>query len=265
LTNPTVATTTSDTFGYTATFDEELKQIGQISPQDFAQRHSNKAQYLPQLSWDVTTAKFWDQFSLSPETLNIVLDYSAEPPGRRVDFQLNAEELAIFKQNGFVVSDRMNTPSFATSFYNIYSRDLPVFVSSDALLHAWHRSYDEMLKQLEESYLARSLDEILAGMATKIPEAQSQYGNGVLGKSVLDVDYFLAVARSLLASQLVKTYLNQDTRVAQTLKAIEGERLQNLEIFGRDRVMDFSQFKPRGHYEKLREAEEILPGYDVVR
>jgi hypothetical protein len=167
LTNPVVATTTSDTFGYTATFDEELKQIGQISPQDFAQRHSNKAQYLPQLSWDVTTAKFWDQFSLSPETLNIVLDYSAEPPGRRVDFQLNAEELAIFKQNGFVVSDRMNTLSFATSFYNIYSRDLPVFVSSDALLHAWHRSYDEMLKQLEESYLARSLDEILAGMAQR--------------------------------------------------------------------------------------------------
>jgi hypothetical protein len=107
-----------------------------------------------------------------------------------------------------------------------------------------------MLKQLEESYLARSLDEILAGMATKIPEAQSQYGNGVLGKSVLDVDYFLAVARSLLASQPVKTYLNQDTRVAQTLQAIKGEQLQKFEIFGRDRTMDFSQFKPRGHYEK---------------
>jgi hypothetical protein len=44
--------------------------------------------------------------------------------------------------------------------------------------------------------------------------------------------------------------LNQDTRVAQTLKAIEGEQLQEFKLFGRERKMDFSQFKPRGHYEK---------------
>ncbi|MBW4548571.1 MAG: DUF3160 domain-containing protein [Symplocastrum torsivum CPER-KK1] len=81
LTNPVVATTTSDTLGYTATFDEELKQIGQISPQDFAQQHSSKAQYLPQLNWDVTTAKFWDQFSLSPDQVNIVVDYSVQQVG----------------------------------------------------------------------------------------------------------------------------------------------------------------------------------------
>lgn len=247
--NPVVAITTSDTLGYTATFDEELKQIGQISPQDFAQRYSSNAQYLPQLSWDVTKAKFWDKFSLSPEKVNITVDPS-EQPWRRADFQLNSEEFTVFKQNGFVVSERMNAPSFAALFYSIYSRDLPVFISSDALLHAWHRSYDEMLKELEQSYLARSLDEILAGMAQKIPEVHSQYGNGVLSSSVLDADYFLAVARSLLASQSVKTYLNQDTRVAQTLKAIEGEQLQEFKLFGRDRKMDFSQFKPRGHYEK---------------
>jgi hypothetical protein len=249
LTNPVVATTKGDTFGYTATFDEELKQIGQILPQDFAQQYSSNAQHLPQLSWDVTTAKFWDQFSLSPDKVNIAVERSSQLR-RRVDFQLNSEELAVFKHNGFVVSERMSAPSFADLFYSIYSRDLPVFVSSDALLHAWHRSYDEMLKELEESYLTRSLDEILAGMAQKIPEAQSQYGNGVLASSVLDADYFLAVARSLLAGKAVKTYLNQDTRVAQTLTAIEGEQLQEFNLFGRVRVMDFSQFKPRGHYEK---------------
>jgi len=54
MTNPVVATTTVDTFGYTATFEEELNQIGQISPQDFAQQYSSNAQYLPQLSWDST-------------------------------------------------------------------------------------------------------------------------------------------------------------------------------------------------------------------
>lgn len=239
MTNPVVAETTNDTFGYTATFDEELKQIGQISPQDFAQQYSSKAQYLPQLSWDVTTAKFWDKFS-------------------EVDLKLNEEEFALFKQNGFVVSERLSSGSFAGLFYKIYSRDLPVFISSDALLHAWQYSYRQMLKELEQSYLARSLDEILTGMATKILEAHNQYGNGLLGSSVLDADYFLAVARSLLAGKPVKTYLNQDTRVAQTLKAIEGEQLEGFNLFGRERMMDFSQFKPRGYYEESEELQKYF-------
>lgn len=248
VTDVSVATTLNNTLGYTATFDEELKQIGQISPQDFAQRYASNAQYLPQISWDPTTAKFWDKFSLSPDKVNIVVDYSQEPQ-RRVDFQLNSEELAVFKHNGFVVSDRMSAPSFASLFYSIYSRDLPVFISGDALLHAWHRSYDAMLEDLEQSYLARSLAEMLEGMAQKISQAQNQYGNGVLRSSLIDTDYFLAVARSLLAGNPVKTYLNQDRRVTTTLKAIESEQLQEFKLFGRDRMMDFSQFKVRGHYE----------------
>jgi hypothetical protein len=249
ITNPTVATTAGDVFGYSAAFDEELKQIGQISPQDFAQRYASNAQYLPQISWDPTTAKFWDKFNLSPKEA-ISVDLNELPAGFRLDFQLSPEELAVFKQNGFVVSERMSAPSFASLFYSIYSRDLPVFVSSDALLHAWHRSYDAMLEELEENYLARSLEEILQGMAEKIPQAHNQYGKSILNSSVSDADYFLSVARSLLRGNAVKTYLNQDARVSQTLKAIQHEQLQEFNLFGRDRKIDFSQFKPRGHYEK---------------
>jgi hypothetical protein len=254
ITNLAIATTDGDVFGYAAAFDEELKQIGQISPQDFAQRYASNAEYLPRINWDPTTAKFWDKFNLA------VADSDDNRIWRRVDFRLNSEELAVFKQNGFVVSESLLGPSFASLFYSIYSRDLPVFVSSDALLHAWHRSYDAMLEELEENYLARSLDEILTGMAEKIPQAHNQYGNGVLGSSIIDADYFLAVARSLLAGKAVKTYLNQDTRVAQTLTAIEGQQLQEFNLFGRQRDMDFSQFKPRGHYEKSEALKKYFQG-----
>ncbi len=254
ITNLAVATTTGDVFGYAAAFDEELKQIGQISSQDFAQRYASNAQYLPRINWDPTTAKFWDKFNLAPEGSN------DSAIGSTVGFRLNSEELTVFKQNGFVVSERLSGPSFASLFYSIYSGDLPVFVSSDALLHAWHRSYDAMLEELEENYLARSLDEILKGMAETIPQAHNQYGNGVLGSSIIDADYFLAVARSLLAGKAVKTYLNQDTRVAQTLTAIEGQQLQEFNLFGRQREMDFSQFKARGHYEKSEALKKYFQG-----
>lgn len=230
-----------DSLGYTALFHSTLRQIGQISPQEFARRYPGRARYLDKLSWDPTTARFWDDFGRDPAKLANVR--------WQTDFRLNQEELAKFKQNGFVVSERMSAGSFAEMFYRIYSRDLPVFIGTDALLHAWHRTYDGMLEELEETYLATSLDEILAAMAKTIPAADKEYGNGVLADSLKDADYFLAMARTLLAGKQVPTTLNQEDRVAKTLQAVDGLQLHKFLLFGRERQMDFSQFKVRGHYE----------------
>src|SRR5262249_35908619 len=175
-------------FSPDAAFARELQQVGQISPAEFARRYSGKVSYLKKLSWDPTTGKFWDQFN---------------KPGSRHDFRLDKAELATFQHNGFVVSERLGDHSCAQLFYRAYNRHLPVFVSADALLHAWHRSYDAMLEELEEGYLAPQLDTLLAGMAAEVPAAQRRYGKGVLADSLTDADYFLAVARSLLAGRLV--------------------------------------------------------------
>src|SRR5262249_41808763 len=146
-------------------------------------------------------------------------------------------------------SERLGAASVAESYYRIYSQDLPVYISADSLLHAWHRSYDAILEQVEETYLSQSLAEILAGMAEQIPAVAREQGQGVLADSVRDADYFLAVARSLLADKAVKTHLDQDQRVANTVRACNALQLEEFPLFGRKRVVDFSQFKVRGHYE----------------
>lgn len=332
-----IARNPGDVFGYTAAFDEALKKIGQISPQEFAQKYASSAKYLPQISYDPTTAKFWDEFQ------------------KRKGFELNPQELAVFRQNGFVVSERLSAHSFAELFYRIYSNDLPVFLTADALLHAWHMSYSTMLEELEQSYLCDSLGEILESMARQLPEAWNHYGSNLLGWSLSDADYFLAVARSLLRRddeplpenyhdwicpdltafwedglwtnyeivlrnrqeqsrsfgyyesfalrhftgqftveqvqefcrqemgdtispkfiyellkeldnhgiltvpiKQVKTYFNQDFRVPATLKAIKDQQLQEINLFGRDRQIDFSQFKPRGYYENSKQLQQYF-------
>jgi hypothetical protein len=166
------------------------------------------------------------------------------------DFRLNAAEVAAFKKNGFVVSERLGAPSCAEMFHRIYRRDLPVLITTDAILHAWHRSYDAMLEEIETAMLMPALDEILAAMVREIPAARKRYGQDSLADSVRDADYFLSVARSLLAGQPVKSALEQDDRVARTVDACHKEELQKFELFGKKRAVDFSQFKPRGHYEK---------------
>jgi hypothetical protein len=251
----TFPTSSSDSLSCVTAYQEALQQIGRISPQTFAERYISKANYLTQLSWDPTTAQFWDEFNRDPKATHHDPNASTQ---RRTDFRLNEAELKIFKQNGFVVSERLGGTNFTDVFYRIYSDDLPVFVSADAILHAWHRSYDSVLEELEETYLAISLDEILTGMAAGIVDCSTRSGNDILYPSILDADYFLAVARSLLTGEPVATHLHQDERVADTLKAIESLSFQSFLLFGRDRQLDFSQFKVRGHYENSQQLQQYF-------
>ncbi len=233
-------TNNGDVFGYGAAFDKELAKLGQISPLQFKQRYGGKLNYLTKLGFDPTTASFFEGF-------------------QKAGFKLTSKELAAFKKNGFVVSERMGGRSFAQIYYQIFTRDLPVFISADSILHAWHRSYDAVLEQLEETYLSKSLDEILTGMADRIPAAHAAYGTGDLKNSVQDADYFIAVARSLLNGKPVGTKLSKrDGDVARTLAAVASLKLEKFELFGRPRVMDYSQFKVRGHYEKTLQLKRYF-------
>ena len=233
--------------GYAAAFDAALERIVPIEPEEFARRYADTAKYLERLSWDPTTARYWQDLSLDPKDFRS--KGQRRPLNANYDFRLNEKEQAVFKNHGFVVSERMGDKSCAELFYRIYTRDLPVFISSDAVLHAWHRSYDAMLEELESSFLATSLEQILAKMAESLPAAREHYGDGVLGASVSDADYFLTVARSLLAGKPVDTALGQNARVAEALKACAAQKLLEFDLFGRTRDVDFSQFKVRGHYE----------------
>ncbi len=243
----------SDPFGYSAAFDLEIQKVGQITPAQFAERYPAPG-YLPNLSWNPTTARFFDKLNVDKVVkpgAKVVMNGAPYqyPPTELPGYKLAPDELAAFQRNGFVASERLGGPSFGQAYYDIYSRDLPVFVSSDSVLHAWHRSYDAMLGELELAYLMPALDALLAGMHDALPAAHAGYGSGVLGDAVRDADYFLVVGRSLLKDGQVPSKLGQDARLKATLAAVAGLEMHDFDLFGRPRKMDFSQFKPRGRYE----------------
>ncbi len=242
-----------DPFGSSAAFDAEVQKLGQITPGQFAAAYPPPA-YLAKLSWDPTTAKFFDKINAEKVLKPAVTHPNqgrpyVEPAYELPGYKLTPDELAAFKANGFVVSERLGGYSFGQAYYDVYTRDLPVFISSDSVLHAWHRSYDAMLAELELTYLKQALESLLGGMHDALPEAQAAYGAGLLKDSVLDADYFLAVGRSLFTDGQVPTKFAQNDRVAATLAAVKAEGMHTFELFGRERKVDFSQFKPRGHYE----------------
>jgi hypothetical protein len=112
----------AEVFGYGDAFTNALQRIGQISPDQFAVMFANSANYLPGISWDPTTAQYWDQFNADPNVVN--QDKQPDQPGyRSFDARLSAPELALFKTNGFVVSERLGANSFAEVFYNLWHNE----------------------------------------------------------------------------------------------------------------------------------------------
>ena len=231
------ATGGADIYGYNDLFAQQVAALQSMSIMDFAVDYPPQP-YLPRLDWDPTTAGYWTNFD-SPTT-----------------FQLNSQELAIFQTNGFVVSERLGSTTFAQTYYKILSSDLPVFISADSILHAWHLTFNNILEELEESDLSPLAEDVVTNMAAQIPQAAALFGQGSqpLSNCVQDADFFLTTALSLWNGEPVTNFTTGPQgavvaqRVASAFEAVQSLTLQEIDLFGSNRLVDFSQFQPRGHY-----------------
>ncbi len=158
---------------------------------------------------------------------------------------LDNAELAALGTDGFVITDRHRYPHFAYGYQTIYSQDLPVFVSADAILQAVHQSYDAILAAIEVAALVPELETLLVSMRTRL-EAASVLD----AETRADADLFLAVALSLLRGSVVGPVAGaSDTELAGLVAlAQRGSGSSYVALFGTTRSVDFSQFLPRGHY-----------------
>ncbi|KAL4154745.1 hypothetical protein PRNP1_006861 [Phytophthora ramorum] len=175
---------------------------------------------------------------------------------RRYDCRLEPDEKAKLAGNGIVVSDRMQSKSFGDVYYQLYSDDLPVFVTADSILHAWHRSFDAFLVEIETACLAPTLHEILDAALSECEEMAthtSKYQSST-NKSVADVRNYLVVGLSLLQGEL----LDESERLRALWAAIHAERTVKIEMFSAPRTIDFSQFQPRGHHTKSEHLKKYF-------
>lgn len=232
-------------YGYGTAFGQQLQQLGQLSLAEFVSTYQPTNQYLPQITFDPTTAEFWNLFSMDPAVWNAT---NSSQNWRWFDFRLNPTELAVFQTNGFVVSQRLERRSFADVYYDLYTDDLPVFVTADSVLQAWHRSLIMMLAEIEDTCFRPTLSGLLSSMSAQVPTLWAQAAGTPLTNGVLDADYFLAVTRSLVNKTTEPGSLGQSARINAALTAINGQVATPFNLYGEIRTIDFSQFTVRGHY-----------------
>lgn len=159
---------------------------------------------------------------------------------------LVAEEEEILRNNGLVILKSPQVATFSYGYRSVYAQDLPVFVSADSVLDAVHRSYDDILKDLEGELLVPTLTSYLSGVRAQLEDSDAQ------ASVRAEADFFLAVAQSLLQGEQVLPAFDASFQPAELKEFVDAAKaatgILEKTLFGVRREIDFSQFEPRGHY-----------------
>ncbi|HEY0378588.1 MAG TPA: DUF3160 domain-containing protein [Pyrinomonadaceae bacterium] len=158
---------------------------------------------------------------------------------------LSPAERKALAENLFV-----SAPTAQKQLFHVYEdndyRDLPSFVTTDAVLHLYHIFYDFTLRTVEEQSLAPVLRRLTEGMLEDSARTMKEVSDPRLKQAALKNAAYFAVALRLLdqqasvppeASAIVQTELD-------LIKAHEGFKVGAIFPY----VVDYSQFNPRGHY-----------------
>ncbi len=128
-------------------------------------------------------------------------------------------------KSGMAVYSQGEFKNFQSALDFVHTQDLPLLFTTDALLNTVYRSYDNILIALEENSMIPALGKILAAA-----QAEAERAHGGRDYSTPLIDY-LKAASNLLSGAWTEQNLQSKGHP-----------------FRRDVPIDWSQFKPRGHY-----------------
>ena len=171
-------------------------------------------------------------------------------------YSLTPYELSLLDKNGFFVSERLKKISFGQSFLEIFHKDLPVYISTDAILHSLHISYDRILKDVELGITINRLQNILTAMHSNQAMLANNYSSNPDMQTMLkDVDVYLTVPLKLLGLNPTPFYSENNVIISNIMSKIEAEDADTMKLFSTNcKWIDWSQFKIRGHY---TDSEEL--------
>jgi hypothetical protein len=172
-------------------------------------------------------------------------------------FNLTADEMARLQNNGFVVTDRLAFEDFSNAYAYIYWKDLPVVITTDSILQANHKTYNDLLMRLEAKMLAPQLAFFLTKVRQQVRIDAGANTNPELASLYTDVDSYLSVPLALFASKV--KIADVPPKAMDYVELVQqSSGIASVTLFGGERKVDFSLFKPRGHYTKHKRLERYF-------
>jgi hypothetical protein len=210
--------------------------------------------------------------------------------------QLKDMEKDILKTNGFVILDHGYYSDDIVAFYE-YMKDegVPIFVTTDTLLHLYHIQYSEILKGIEEREFFDELVDMSKAMIEQSVQDYESFTDPELKEAARRNVAYFAVALTLLqtptagypwdewAKDIFKPIRKVEFEIPDYVKYEVNEEVRNIEqhdgfhpsaIFNSNShcsclatccyCEDYSQYVPRGYYtrcEKLKRYFKAMMWY----
>ncbi len=187
------------------------------------------------------------------EQVDVVPSLTMEKPSAglknvSVPFVLSEDQIERLAADGFVVS-----PGTEREFFTLYEkaryRNVPIFVTSDSLLHIYHLLFDKVLRTAEVEYFIPILHELNEGLLVEADANYQQLRTTPWEDAARRTVAFIGVAGRLLDAGFdVPTYA-QDLVEAEIANIEEAAGIAPSPIFpGLAFGEDYTQYIPRGHY-----------------
>ena len=176
--------------------------------------------------------------------------------------ELSPKLRKILAKNGFVAQ-----PASFSQFrqlYEVYEANeyarphrYPSFITTDALLQAYHMLFDRGLELVEQKVLARRMSALSHAMVRWCLGQARRAANPVVKQAALDDAAFFAVAQSLLTGRKVPRVVAGLVRKDLTRIMAHAVREPSA-ILGVP--VDFTMFVPRGHYTRTGRLKRYFRG-----
>ena len=207
-------------------------------------------------------------FTPSSPAYSLPLDLTQIANSKQIqnEFNLNSGQEAFLEMNGFVVMP-WSGDDIVEPYKTLKNSEVPIFVTTDTLLHLYHIQFNEILKRIEEEEFYSQLIDMSLAMLGRAESDYQTFAQPMLKEAARRNVAYFAVALSLLRTSDKKI----DFAVPSYVKNEVNEEIKNIEAhqgFSPSAIFnspdsqnlyeeDYSQYVPRGHYTQ----SDILKSY----
>ncbi len=179
-----------------------------------------------------------------------------------VNLCLNLANAALLlEQNGFAIIehdfDRFdpNRDDIVKPYEYLKNNNVPIFITTDTLLHLYHIQFDETLKDIEEREFCTDINELTAALLVDALAAYENYTGDLKEAAKRNIAY-LAVAQKLIDPNAQTLALVSEVVTSELAKIDAHEGFEESDIFIYKE--DYSQYVPRGHYTRSEQLKRYF-------
>lgn len=161
------------------------------------------------------------------------------------NFSLSEEQEQFLREYGFVVAPSSEDVLFHEYYDKLRDMGLPMFVTSDSMLHSFHILYDYSLRMAELDSFQYGLADLTEAMVQRMDEVYESSEGAVKDSAKLNVAFFSVAMKLLDPDYEVPGYVSDivDSEI-ELIESASGIAMSPLFNYRED----YSQYIPRGHY-----------------